>query len=221
LQLQHGWVVAESVPQKHCVVQVVGTPKSIFFVSAQIVARFQIENCQTALKGIMVLRRAASMCRAVALASILVGTQSLAAGCLEIFPKSLRFGEVDACQVLAQADISYDPVQKVFFLSKLKNCGPVSLTVRYIAVRDHQRNALLLIYGNSCTSGIAGSDAAILENIQGKWINLLAVSAANSINVIETSRNGYRDLMIGGPGKCHSIFAWNGNKYVFRKKLCD
>ncbi len=168
----------------------------------------------------------AKRCRASVIFALIVCTsffvveRSLAAGCSRSFPKSLALSEQDACKILTLAGVSYDRARKALVASAVRGCGPISWSAEYIALHVALHSDVLAIFGNSCTSGVAGSDAAVLEKIQGRWAVLLAVGGANSITATEMSRHGYRYLIVGGPGMCHSIWIWNGRKYVFQKKHC-
>ena len=68
---------------------------------------------------------------------------------------------------------------------------------------------VLAVFGNTCTSGFAGSTVAVLVgDAQGYTAHLLAEGAA--AEPLESGNLGYPDLRVGVPGFCFPVWRWNG-----------
>jgi hypothetical protein len=73
---------------------------------------------------------------------------------------------------------------------------------------------VLITYGNTCLSGMAGSSVVLfIKEKSGHYKSELGFSG-----VIAEERKakspGYPDLLIGGPGFCFPVWHWNGKAYV-------
>ena len=86
--------------------------------------------------------------------------------------------------------------------------------------KDNQEE-IFIIYGNSYTSGNAGSSVLVfIKNAAGKYIQHLGFPGAVPDALNGSSKN-YPDLIIGGPGMEFPIWKWNGTTYVFFRKIKD
>ena len=73
---------------------------------------------------------------------------------------------------------------------------------------------VLVIFGNSCTSGMAGSSVALFikDSAAAGYSTNLGFPGA-SADPQPTSNLGYPDLLIGLPGFCFPVWRWNGTAY--------
>jgi len=94
-------------------------------------------------------------------------------------------------------------------------CGqPADARVEFRDMNADGRQEVLAIFGNSCTSGMAGSSALLLvRDADGKLQPNLGFPAA-SADPLPESNLGYPDLLIGGPGFCFPVWRWNGKEYI-------
>ena len=72
---------------------------------------------------------------------------------------------------------------------------------------------VFLLGGNSCLSGSAGATLSLfIKDAAGKYQPHLGFPAG-SYDILETSNQGYPDLMLGGPGFYFPVWRWNGSTY--------
>ena len=80
---------------------------------------------------------------------------------------------------------------------------------------------LVIIYGNSYTSGNTGSSVVVFiadkKGVYKKNLNFPAVLP----DVLATSNLGYPDLLVGGPGMEFPVWRWNGREYDYYKEVKD
>ena len=95
-------------------------------------------------------------------------------------------------------------------------CGqPADAKVEFRDMNSDGRQEVLVIFGNSCTSGMAGSSVLLLiRDAGGKLQPNLGFSAASADPLPESSL-GYPDLLIGGPGFCFPVWRWDGTAYNY------
>jgi len=74
-------------------------------------------------------------------------------------------------------------------------------------------------YGNSITSGSAGSSVALfIKNGKNEYKSNLDFPGCIG-GVLPTKNEGYNDLIIGCPGMDIPVWSWNGKEYVFSKRI--
>lgn len=93
-------------------------------------------------------------------------------------------------------------------------CGqPAGASVEFRDMNADGRQEVLVIFGNSCTSGHTGSAALLfIRDPAGNLKSHLGFPAASADPLPERSE-GYPDLLIGGPGFCFGVWRWNGASY--------
>ena len=101
-----------------------------------------------------------------------------------------------------------------------QSCGqPAGAEVSFSDWNGDGEPEVLVIAGNSCTSGMAGSSAVLfIKDSAGTYQPNLGFPAA-SAEPQSTSNLGYPDLLIGGPGFCFPLWRWNGTVYDFLKQV--
>jgi hypothetical protein len=94
-------------------------------------------------------------------------------------------------------------------------CGqPAGAKVEFRDMNADGRQEVLVIFGNDCTSGMAGSSALLLiRDAGGKLQPNLGFPAASADPLPQTNLS-YPDLLIGGPGFCFPVWRWNGKEYI-------
>ena len=95
-------------------------------------------------------------------------------------------------------------------------CGqPAGAVVEFRDMNRDGRQEVLVIFGNGCTSGMAGSSALLLiRDAGGKLQPNLGFPAASADPLPEVNL-GYPDLLIGGPGFCFPVWRWDGKTYNY------
>jgi hypothetical protein len=79
---------------------------------------------------------------------------------------------------------------------------------------------VLVIFGNSCTSGMAGSSVALFikDSARAGYSTNLGFPGA-SADPQPTSNLGYPDLLIGLPGFCFPVWRWDGKEYQYLENV--
>jgi len=97
-------------------------------------------------------------------------------------------------------------------------CGqPGGAAVSFSDWNGDGKPEVLVIAGNSCTSGMAGSSAVLfIKDSAGTYLPNLGFPAS-SADPQPSSSLGYPDLLIGGPGFCFPVWRWNGKEYDYLK----
>ncbi len=95
-------------------------------------------------------------------------------------------------------------------------CGqPASASVEFRDMNADGKQEILVTFGNSCTSGHAGSTVVLfVRNREGNLQANLGFPAA-SADPLPDRNEGYPDLLIGGPGFCFGVWRWNGTTYDY------
>jgi len=98
-------------------------------------------------------------------------------------------------------------------------CGqPAGAQVELRDMNGDGRDEVLVVYGNSCTSGMAGASVVLfIQNATGKYEANLGFPGVSADPKPEKSK-GYPDLLIGGPGFCFPVWRWNGKAYDFHRQ---
>jgi hypothetical protein len=97
-------------------------------------------------------------------------------------------------------------------------CGErAGTTVEFRDMNGDGKDEVLVLYGNTCLSGMAGSSVALfVPDAAGKYHMQLGFPGIAADPKPEKSK-GYPDLVIGGPGFCFPVWRWNGKAYAFLK----
>ena len=95
---------------------------------------------------------------------------------------------------------------------------PVGVQVEHRDMNGDGKEEVLVIYGNSCMSGMAGASVALfIQDAAGKYQMNLGFPGASADPKAEKSK-GYPDLLIGGPGFCFPVWRWNGKAYDLHRQ---
>lgn len=119
----------------------------------------------------------------------------------------------DQAQIFEMVGLVVDSTGKGFVD---ETCGqPASTAVSFSDWNHDSTPEVLVISGNTCTSGMAGSSAVLfIKDSAGTYQPNLGFPAA-SADPQSTLNLGYPDLLIGGPGFCFPIWRWNGTEYEY------
>lgn len=93
-------------------------------------------------------------------------------------------------------------------------CGqPVSTSVRVRDLNADGRAEVVVDWGNTCTSGMAGTSVAVfVKDVNGRYNANLGVPGL--IAEVRPAESGFADLLVGGPGFCFGLWRWNGVAYA-------
>jgi hypothetical protein len=95
-------------------------------------------------------------------------------------------------------------------------CGqPAGASIEFRDMNSDGRQEVLVIFGNTCTSGHAGSSALLLIRDAGGILQPNLGFPAASADPLPESNLGYPDLLIGGPGFCFPVWRWYGTAYNY------
>ena len=94
-------------------------------------------------------------------------------------------------------------------------CGqPVNPEIRLVDLDADGEGEVVVQYGNSCTSGMAGRSVAVfVRDVSGGHRPVLMVPGLIA-EVLPSGFEGYSDLLIGGPGFCFAVWQWTGAEYA-------
>ena len=93
-------------------------------------------------------------------------------------------------------------------------CGqPADANIEFRDMNLDGRKEVLAIFGNTCTSGHAGSSALLLIRDASGVLQPNLGFPASSAEPLPESSQGYPDLLIGGPGFCFAVWRWDGTAY--------
>lgn len=117
----------------------------------------------------------------------------------------------DRLQVFSLLDLAVTPDGKGFID---RVCGqPARATIEFRDMNSDGRKEVLVIFGNTCTSGHTGSSALLfIRDASGMLRPHFGFSAA-SLDPLPESNQGYPDLLVGGPGFCFAVWRWDGATY--------
>lgn len=79
---------------------------------------------------------------------------------------------------------------------------------------------IFVVYGNTYTSGNAGSSVVLFIKNGGSYKKNLGFPGL-APDVLATANGGYADLLIGGPGMTFLVWRWNGKEYAHYKEVKD
>lgn len=108
-----------------------------------------------------------------------------------------------------------------FALDKDSKDFPFGATVMPTDMNKNGREEIFIVYGNSYTSGNAGSSVVLfIKNSLGVYeMNLGFPGMAPDI--LTTISKGYPDILVGGPGFEYPVLRWNGKAYDNYKSIKD
>ena len=90
--------------------------------------------------------------------------------------------------------------------------------VQSIDLNQDQYPEVLVSLGSTCMYGFAGSGVTLfIRDGIGHWKSQYL--GAGIPVVQDTSHKGFSDLMIGGPGFCQPVLAWNGSTYELDRNV--
>jgi hypothetical protein len=96
---------------------------------------------------------------------------------------------------------------------------PAGATVSFSDWNHDGKTEVLILFGNDCTSGMAGSSAVLLiRGPKGGYSTNLGFPAG-AVDTLPTRNLGYPDLLIGGPGFCFPVWRWNGKEYEYLENV--
>lgn len=93
------------------------------------------------------------------------------------------------------------------------DCGTIYGRVEEADLNDDGVVEVLVLAGNSCTSGMAGASLTVfIRDAEGRYAPHLGFPAGGWTR-LETASSGFHDLAIGGPGFCEAVYRWDGSTY--------
>ena len=154
---------------------------------------------------------------------VLLSAQSLTEGSTLLFKNSksnLTTAEKNKLFIDLQFHLSKDRKQFIADGDENKEF-PFDAQVMPTDFNKDGKEEVFIIYGNSHTSGGAGSTVVVfIKNPAGKFESQLGFPGT-APDVLATSNKGYPELLIGGPGSEYPVWKWDGSSYVFARKVKD
>ncbi|MDX2169977.1 MAG: hypothetical protein SF182_23105 [Deltaproteobacteria bacterium] len=97
-----------------------------------------------------------------------------------------------------------------------ESCGQeVSSEVEIKDLDGDGVDEVLITYGNTCMSGMAGSSVILfIRDQSGHYRSELGFPGVIAETRPPKGGTGYPDFVIGGPGFCFPVWHWNGKAYV-------
>ncbi len=105
---------------------------------------------------------------------------------------------------------------KNLFTFKDEEEAPFHVEVTVTDLNDDGTEEIILQWGNSFWSGYAGTSCTLLvkNSKTGNYDSNLGFPGV--VQILKTRTNGYRDLLIGGPGFEFPLYKWDGKKYELK-----
>lgn len=98
--------------------------------------------------------------------------------------------------------------------------SPFNATVYPADLNDDGQEEIFINYGNTLTSGNTGQSVALfIKNDSGAFEKNLDFPGLAEI--MPTVHNGFRELVIGGPGSSFPVWRWDGKEYDFHRRISD
>lgn len=141
--------------------------------------------------------------------------------CLMAFPSGFNLTQKESCDALDAIGLDYEPVSGKLFFHDLHDCGPVHFSAKYVKLSHGSEHYILIITGNSCTSGIAGADFYLLEKKNHRIHKIAEADAVSNVKISQKMKNSHNILFLYGPGFCHASWIWKHGLYQFDKKICE
>ena len=122
-----------------------------------------------------------------------------------------KLTDAEQRQIVASLDLKLASDGKSFVDTV---CGErADTTVEFRDMNGDGQDEVLVIFGNTCLSGMAGASVSLfIKDASGKYQQNLGFPGITADPKPEKSK-GYPDLVIGGPGFCFPVYRWNGKAY--------
>lgn len=97
-----------------------------------------------------------------------------------------------------------------------EDCGEdVFPMVEVVDLNGDGIEEIFVSWGNICTSGMTGHSISLfVKDRHGQYVDNLGFPG--SCEILTSSKEGFHDLKINGPGFCHGIWRWAGEKYKYK-----
>jgi hypothetical protein len=96
------------------------------------------------------------------------------------------------------------------------SCGDVEPTAEVTDLNRDGTSEVFVQWGNACTSGVTGRSLSLfLKDASGAYHDQFGFPALG-YRFIEPGSGGYADVVLGGPGFCLPVWAWQGTAYEFK-----
>jgi len=127
---------------------------------------------------------------------------------------SLSTAEKEEIYKLIEVKVSSDGTKLID-----RTCeNEVDFDIQVKDLNDDKIPEVVVIGGNTCSSGATGSSIWLFVKNKGGYQTNLGFPAAG-YEVMKQSTRGYPNLLIGGSGFCSAIWQWNGKKYQHLKNV--
>lgn len=98
---------------------------------------------------------------------------------------------------------------------------PFDAFVYPIDLNADGKEEICIVFGNTFTSGEAGSSVLLLVADKAGQYQLNLGFPGVLPDVLSTKNLGYPDLLIGGPGFTFPVYQWNGKQYTLLKSITE
>lgn len=124
-----------------------------------------------------------------------------------------RLYVADKNKAAAASSFVISKSDKNLFTFAAEEEAPFNVEVTVVDLNSDGVEEIILQWGNSFWSGYAGTSCTLLvKNVKtGNYDSNLGFPGV--VEILKTRTNGYRDLLIGGPGFEFPVYKWNGKSY--------
>lgn len=122
--------------------------------------------------------------------------------------------------IYQQLDIRLTKDKRAFVLKEQKTDDePFGATVYILDLNKDGIEEVMIDYGNTSVSGMAGGSVALFVKHAGAY--KMNLNEDGSLEALTTVNKGYPDLLLGGPGFEFPVYRWNGATYAYYKDMGD
>lgn len=98
------------------------------------------------------------------------------------------------------------------------NCGVIPVEVRTLELATGAPPGVLVVWGNACTSGHAGSSVSLFVKGAKGYAMQMGFPGFDVVPLPSKTR-GWVDLRVEGPNECQPVWAWTGRAYDLKCNL--
>ncbi len=122
----------------------------------------------------------------------------------------------DKNKAAAASEFVISKSDKNLFTFKGEEDAPFHVDVTITDLNDDGVEEILFHWGNSFWSGFTGTSCTLLVKNPKTGNYETNLGFPGIAEILKSKTNGYRDLLIGGPGFEFPLYKWDGKKYELK-----